>query len=163
MTDNTRSYEIVRTQGRRLTPQRRLVLEILNETQDHLDADALYARAKARDEHISLATVYRSLSMLKQVGLVIEHNLGQDHGHFEPVKSTPHYHFSCQECGRVIEFSSPQIEKVLRDLHRSQGLLVTHAYFHVSGLCPACQQKSSPEDTPSIPKQTKIQTEDMHA
>ena len=113
MKDPLPTLEIVRTQGRRLTPQRRLVLEILSETAEHLDADGIYARARARDEHISLATIYRSLALLKQVGLVTEHALGQDHGHFEPVKSTPHYHFTCQDCGVVIEFSSPKIEKAL--------------------------------------------------
>ncbi len=137
----THSYETVRTQGYRLTAQRRLVLEILNETQEHLDADAIYSLAKARDQHISLATVYRSLALLKNIGLVTEHNLGQDHGHFEPTKSTPHYHFTCQGCGRVIEFSSPQIEKVIQEIQRTEGVLVTEGHFHISGLCPACQKK----------------------
>lgn len=143
MKDPLPTLEIVRTQGRRLTPQRRLVLEILSETAEHLDAEAIYTRARARDEHISLATIYRSLALLKQVGLVTEHTLGQDHGHFEPVKSNPHYHFTCQKCGTVIEFSSPKIEKTLLELQKKSGVLVTQAHFHVNGLCPDCQQNTT--------------------
>ncbi len=72
-----------RFSGQRLTRQRKLVLDVVSDSQEHLDAETIYQLARERDENISLATVYRSLAYLKATGLIQEHNLGEDHGHFE--------------------------------------------------------------------------------
>ena len=131
-------------QGRcRLTRQRKLVLEILDESLEHLDAETLYLRAKARDPNISLATVYRSLAWLKAAGLVEEHRLGEGHGHFETIQETPHYHFICLGCGRVVEFAAPQVMQAARKLGESQGLTITGVTLHLSGFCPGCQPEVS--------------------
>ena len=131
--------EQIRSSGRRLTRQRKLVLEILEESQEHLDADAIYDRAKARDPNIGLATVYRSLGLLKEMGLVQEHRLGENHGHFETTQSTPHHHFTCLACGRVVEFESPQVVEVARKLCEIEGLQVTEVHLHFSGYCSKCR------------------------
>ena len=135
--------ETVRSHGHRLTHQRRIVLEILNDSQEHLDAEAIYLLAKARDAKISLATVYRSLALLKEVGLVIEHTLGEDHGHFETIQPSPHYHFTCQNCGCIIEFEAPEIETILQNLRQKNGIQVSSAHFHVTGKCPSCQARNN--------------------
>ena len=93
----------LRSAGRRLTPQRRLILQVLEESSSHLDADALYEQVKARDPEVSLATVYRTLAVLREIGLVETTRLGQDHGHYETVRDAPHYHFTCLKCGEVID------------------------------------------------------------
>lgn len=133
----------IRSSGHRLTRQRMLVLEILQESQEHLDADMIYDRAKARDPNISLATIYRSLGMLKEMRLVQEHRLGENHGHFETTQSAPHYHFTCLKCGRVVEFESPQVMKAARKLCGSKGLQVTEVHLHLSGYCLECQEDNS--------------------
>ena len=99
--------ETLHTSGRRLTRQRRLVLRVLEESREHLDAERLYDLATSLDPNISLATVYRTLAILKEMGLVEEHRLGEGHAHFEATRSTPHYHFTCTACGRVNEFDVP--------------------------------------------------------
>ena len=113
-----RLQDALRSAGRRLTPQRRLILQVLEESDGHLDADALYDRVKARDPDVSLATVYRTLAVLREIGLVEEHHLGQDHGHYEAVGQAPHYHFTCRCCGRVIEFDTPLVSQIGQDLCR---------------------------------------------
>ena len=76
-TDHLR--DTFRATGRRLTSQRRLILGVLEESDVHLDAETLFVRAKTRDPDISLATVYRTLAVLKEMGLVEEHSLGEEH------------------------------------------------------------------------------------
>lgn len=129
----------IRSSGRRLTHQRRLVLEVLQDSEEHLDAEMIYDRARARDPSISLATVYRSLGLLKDMGLVQEHRLGENHGHFEITHSTPHHHFTCLTCGRVIEFEAPQVMEAVRKLCESEGLQVTEAHLLLSGYCTECR------------------------
>jgi Fe2+ or Zn2+ uptake regulation protein len=132
----------IRSSGHRLTRQRRLVLEVLQDSQDHLDADMIYDRAKARDPNIGLATIYRSLALLKEAGLVQEHRLGENHGHFETTQSAPHHHFTCLKCGRVIEFEAPQVMAAARKLCKSEGLQVTEIRLHLSGYCSQCREES---------------------
>ena len=107
-----RLQDALRLAGRRLTPQRRLILQVLEESDGHLDADALYDRVKARDPDVSLATVYRTLAVLREIGLVEECRLGEDHGHYEAVRAEPHYHFACLRCGKVIEFDTSLVAQI---------------------------------------------------
>jgi Fe2+ or Zn2+ uptake regulation protein len=130
----------LRSSGHRLTRQRKLVLEILQDSREHLDADMIYNRAKARDPNIGIATIYRSLALLKEAGLVQEHRLGENHGHFETTQSRPHYHFTCLKCGKVVEFESPQVMKAARQLCKNEGLQVTQVQLHLSGCCSECRE-----------------------
>jgi Fe2+ or Zn2+ uptake regulation protein len=134
-----RLQDALRSAGRRLTAQRRLILQVLEESKMHLDADALYDRVKARDPDVSLATVYRTLAVLRELGLVEEHRLGEDHGHYEAVREEPHYHFTCLRCGKVIEFDTPLVAQVERELCEQKGVRVTGAHLHISGYCARCK------------------------
>jgi Fe2+ or Zn2+ uptake regulation protein len=129
----------IKAQGYRLTRQRSLVVDILNESTEHLDAETIYQRAKERDARISLATVYRSLALLKQTGMVQEHNLGEDHGHFETTQPSPHYHFTCQRCGRVVEFEAPQVMEVARRLSDTLQVRVIQVQLLLRGFCCQCR------------------------
>ena len=111
-----RLEDTLRSSGRRLTPQRRLIVRMLAEGGGHLDADELYARVKARDRSVSLATVYRTLAILRGIGLVEEHRLGKGHSHYEAMRDEPHYHFTCLHCGAVIEFATPMILQIEQEL-----------------------------------------------
>jgi Fe2+ or Zn2+ uptake regulation protein len=127
--------------GRRLTAQRRLILEVLEESTGHLDAEALHDRVKTRDPNISLATVYRTLAVLKEMGRVERHSLGEDHSHYEAVRDGPHYHFACLGCGKVIEFDAPEVARVIRKLGEREGVQVTDARLNLSGYCTGCQKR----------------------
>jgi Fe2+ or Zn2+ uptake regulation protein len=132
--------DAIHSQGRRLTRQRQLVLEILEESQEHLDVETIYERARERDRRIGLATVYRTLAILKEIGMVDEYQFGEDHSHFEVVQSDwPHYHFTCMKCGRVVEFQSPQVMNMAHKLCESEGLQVLEVHLHFSGYCSQCR------------------------
>ena len=134
-----RLQDALRSAGRRLTSQRRLVLQVLEESNGHLDADALYDQVKARDPDVSLATVYRTLAVLREIGLVEEHRLGEDHGHYEAVRQEPHYHFTCLRCGKVIEFDTSLVVQVEQDLCEQEGVRITSTHLHLSGYCAQCR------------------------
>ena len=123
----------------RLTPQRRLVLEILRESGGHLDADTLYHKARARNVKISLATVYRSLALLRKANLIQEHRLGENHAHFEPARDALHYHFTCLGCGRVMEFRSPQVKKAVDSFCRREKLQLAEVHLVLRGYCADCR------------------------
>jgi len=135
-----------RAAGRRLTSQRRLILEVLEKSEEHLDAERLYGQAKTHSPSISLATVYRTLAVLKEMGLVEEHRLGEEHSHYESVRRGPHYHFTCLKCGKVIEFDTPLVAQIEQTLNQQEGVRVTSAHLHLSGYCAHCQNQSQSQN-----------------
>lgn len=134
-----RLEDVLRASGRRLTPQRRLILEVLAESDAHLSATTLYDRVRKRDPNISLATVYRTLTVLKEMGLVEEHHLGQGQGLYEAIREEPHYHFTCLQCGKVIEFDTRLVGRIEQELDEQEGIGVTRIHLHVSGYCAQCR------------------------
>jgi len=138
---NDHLRDAFRAAGRRVTHQRRLILEVLEESDEHLDAETLHDLVKARDPRISLATVYRTLAVLKEMGLVEEHRLGEEHSHYEAT-GDEHYHFTCLGCGQVIEFDTSLMMQIEQELSEREGVCVTGARLHLSGYCAQCQTKT---------------------
>jgi len=135
--------DVFREAGRRLTSQRYLILDVLRDSDEHLDAEAVHDRAKERSSDLSLATVYRTLALLKQMGMVEEHRLGEGHCHYEAVQEEPHYHFTCRRCGKVIEFDAPLVARIARELCEREGVEVAKAHLHLMGYCRQCKTKVS--------------------
>ena len=127
-------------QGRPLTNQRRLLLELLRDDEGHIDAKELYRRASARDKSISPATVYRSLNLFKQLGIVDEMRLGKIHCYYEIKQSPGHQHLVCQGCGKIIEFQSPHFQKLIETVQREHGFKITKAELCLEGYCPDCHE-----------------------
>jgi Fe2+ or Zn2+ uptake regulation protein len=126
--------------GRRLTPQRALILSLLNETDQHLDAEGLYAQARKRMPNLNLATVYRTLAVLKEMGLVEQRYFARDHKreYYEAVGKREHYHFTCLGCGQVLEVETPRIRQAQRELGEMLGVIFSHACVCFEGYCAEC-------------------------
>jgi Fur family ferric uptake transcriptional regulator len=131
----------IQSSGYKLTHQRQLILSLLEESDQHLGADELFHLAKHRDPKISLATVYRTLATFKKIGLIQEHALGQDHGHFEKVSSKPHFHFTCSQCGQVIELRSKKISRLIKELCEDEDIFMESMHLLINGLCSTCNSK----------------------
>jgi len=127
--------------GHFLTNQRRLLLELIRDNEGHLDAKELYQRARARDESIGSATVYRSLNLFKELGLVNEIRLGKLRCYYEIKQSPQHQHLFCQGCGKVIEFQNPYFNKLIKAVQREHGFKITKAELYLEGYCPKCEEK----------------------
>ena len=105
---------------------------------DHPTAEELYRELRARGEAISLATVYRTLRALAREGLLRElHGPGPDR--FDP-KTSPHYHFRCESCGRVFDVDLPY-KKELDRVELGPGFAVSSHEIVWEGICPECQEE----------------------
>lgn len=128
-------------QGYPVTVQRRLLLELLRDTEGHVDAKELHRRASVKDESISTATVYRSLKLFRELGLVDEIRLGKVRCYYEIKRSPYHQHMVCRGCGKVIEFQNPLIGQLIEAVRREHKFNVTKAELYLEGYCPACEEK----------------------
>jgi Fe2+ or Zn2+ uptake regulation protein len=130
----------LRAAGLRATSQRALVLEIIRGSQTHLDADEIYGLAHGQDASISLATVYRTLKALRQAGLIEKRYFGPDHAHdhYEAAGEEEHYHLSCSQCGRVQEFKTPAVRRLVDDLQHRHAWRLQRPVLLLEGLCPVC-------------------------
>jgi Fur family transcriptional regulator, ferric uptake regulator len=133
----TRNYS-AEMQGRPQTKQRQLLLDILCEATDHMDAMELFRLAADKDESISPATVYRNLNLFKQLGLIDQKRLGQSRCYYEVKHAVQHQHLVCSKCGQVIDFDCPLSEMVDR-VKQEKGFTVTKAEVYFEGHCAQCQ------------------------
>ncbi|MCX6031893.1 MAG: transcriptional repressor [Chloroflexi bacterium] len=137
---------------RRVTEQRRLLLEIIRAHGEHLDADQIYALARQQNPRLSLSTVYRTLSLLRDLGLVDEVHLGEDHHHYELKPATAHHHLICHGCGRVTEFSTFLADELAASVGAEYGYDVQEVRIDLMGLCAGChaaQEQEPGEEAPT--------------
>lgn len=138
-----RAEDRLKAAGKYLTQQRRLILEIIEDSDEHLDAEAIYLHGKPQDPTLSLSTVYRTLGLLKELDLVEQRYFARDHQreHFEAKGSPEHYHFTCLGCNQIVEFETHLIAEIRETLERELDLDITHACVCFEGLCTDCRKK----------------------
>ena len=126
--------------GLRATNQRALILDIIRRGRGHLDADEVYHKAREKKPRLSLSTVYRTLQMLKKLGLVEELGFDEAHRHYEIKPSNEHHHLVCLGCGRVIEFNQPLSRYIKRTVPEARDFEIGETEIRILGYCPACRQ-----------------------
>ncbi len=110
-----------------MTGQRRVIARVVSESDDHPDVEMLYQRAVAIDPHISIATVYRTVKLFEESGITQRHDFGDGRSRYEPVSDEHHDHLIDLKSGKVIEFSSSEIETLQRSIANKLGYkLVDH-------------------------------------
>ena len=113
--------------GLRMTGQRRVIAQVLSESQDHPDVEMLYQRAVAIDPKISIATVYRTVRLFEEAGITQRHDFGDGRSRYEEAQEDHHDHLIDLKSGSVIEFNSEQIEQLQKEIARKLGYeLVDH-------------------------------------
>ncbi|HWU26895.1 MAG TPA: Fur family transcriptional regulator [Rhizomicrobium sp.] len=113
--------------GLRMTEQRRVIARVLSDAIDHPDAEELYRRAAAVDPHISIATVYRTVRLFEDAGILERHDFRDGRARYEEVHDTHHDHLIDIHSGRVIEFRNEEIERLQRRVAEELGFeLVDH-------------------------------------
>ncbi len=122
------------------TRQRRLLLDIIRQVHGHIDAKELFRRAVEKDASISHATVYRTLNLFKQLGLVTGNRFGKAQCYYEAAHTPEHQHLVCKECGRVIDFTCP-LKEIIGRVKKEQGFTVTKAEVYLEGYCSDCAVK----------------------
>jgi Fur family transcriptional regulator, ferric uptake regulator len=113
--------------GLRMTEQRRIIARVLSDASDHPDAEDLYKRAATLDPHISIATVYRTVKLFEDAGILERHDFRDGRSRYEEVPDSHHDHLIDVQTGRVIEFRNEEIEKLPRFVAEELGFeLVDH-------------------------------------
>jgi Fur family ferric uptake transcriptional regulator len=135
----------LRAAGKRVTAQRRLVLDILSAAEGHLDASEIYHLAHDRDPRLSLATVYRTLNALVESGVVRQLHLADEHHHFELDRQDRHAHLVCAVCGRIWEVDGAELVRAAKEAGRQFDFQVAAARVEVTGLCAGCRRKKEGE------------------
>jgi Fur family ferric uptake transcriptional regulator len=132
----------LREKGVRLTRQRELLLELIDKSGEHLDAERLFQLAHERDPRLNRVTVYRTLKLLKQGGLVDELDLmhyGGDQHYYETRMKQEHAHVICLRCGKVEEFFGEPLQKLRRQIESHFGFQILLARTEVGGYCSHCR------------------------
>lgn len=113
--------------GMRMTDQRRVIARVLGEADDHPDVEEVYRRATAIDKRISIATVYRTVRLFEEAGILERHDFRDGRSRYEPVPEAHHDHLIDLETGAVVEFHDPEIEELQKRIAERLGYrLVDH-------------------------------------
>jgi len=107
--------------GLKMTGQRRVIARVLSESADHPDVELLYQRAAAADPRISIATVYRTVKLFEEAGITQRHDFGDGRARYEEAPEAHHDHLIDIKSGKVIEFSSDEIERLQDEIARKLG------------------------------------------
>ena len=122
MTDQTQSLEELCLQkGMRMTEQRRIIAQVLASAHDHPDVEELYRRCAEIDQHISISTVYRTVKLFEDSGIISRHDFREGRARYEQMRETHHDHLINLRDGKVIEFTSEEIEKLQAEIARKLG------------------------------------------
>ena len=123
----SRVEQLCLEKGMKMTGQRRVIARVLSETQDHPDVEELYRRASKLDPRISIATVYRTVRLFEEAGILERHDFGDGRARYEEISEEHHDHLIDIQSGRVIEFQNDAIEALQKEVARKLGYkLVGH-------------------------------------
>ncbi len=133
--------DYLHTQGLKATPERFAVLDEVYSTNFHFEADDILVRMRKKKMHVSRATIYRTLELLENSGLIRKAKLGETKAYYEHTYGRHHHeHMKCTQCGRVIEFESEEIEKLQDVICRQYNFQMTNHILHLFGICEDCQK-----------------------
>ncbi|HEX3273220.1 MAG TPA: Fur family transcriptional regulator [Gemmatimonadales bacterium] len=125
-----------------VTRQRDLVAQAVFLAEDHPSVDAILRAVKAGGEHVGTATVYRTLDVLVESGLVRAHDFGEGFKRYEPVPGqTHHEHLICEQCGRVVEFQNEPLERMLPIIADEHGFQHRRHRVEIYGVCRECRHR----------------------
>jgi len=123
----SRLEQICVDKGLRMTEQRRIIARVLSESKDHPDVELVYKRAADLDDTISISTVYRTVRMFEENGILERHDFGDGRARYEEVSDQHHDHLINVQTGQVIEFTSEHIEELQRKIAKELGFeLIDH-------------------------------------
>jgi Fur family transcriptional regulator, ferric uptake regulator len=133
--------QFIRSRGLRQTPEREKIVEEIFRKREHFDVDELFLRLLGQGKKISKASIYRTLPLLVDCGLIREVNFIDGHWHYEQIYGQPHHcHLRCLGCGTIVEFEEPLMTAVEGKLSSSFGFHITRHVLEVQGYCPSCRE-----------------------
>ena len=125
----------------RMTPQRLAVVKVLANSEEHLSAEKIYERVKKDFPFTSLATIYKTVTLLKKMGEVMELGFVDDSNRYDGARPYPHPHLICLKCKRIIDPDIPVLSELSKELAQKTGYRIMNHRLDFFGICPSCQKK----------------------
>ncbi len=127
-------------QGYRLTPQRLMILAAIENSSNHISAEEIHNQVTARYPYVNISTVYRTLELLKKLGLVTETDLGEGAVRYHPADKGHHHHLVCRGCGAVIDMDESVLTALKDTLFREYKFVADMSHLAIFGHCRKCSQ-----------------------
>ncbi|MGD9017705.1 MAG: transcriptional repressor [Desulfobacterales bacterium] len=143
---SSRVQELVSTlkaSGRRVTPQRLAIISAFGDSRYHPSVESVYEALKPTLPTISLATVYKTISLLKSLNQAVEIGFGDDHNRYDVRRPRPHPHLICQKCRSIVDLDYDPMTPVAQALGDRTGYEILCQRVDVYGICPNCQKEAS--------------------
>lgn len=138
----------IQRKGLKRTSQRELILDVFLRAEQHLSNEDLYQLVKKEDPTVGQTTVYRTLKILTEAGLAREVRFGDGRTHYEHnYKHQHHDHMICSECGRIIEFYSPELEAIQDEMAARHDFELTQHLLRMIGVCSECRHAQQQKET----------------
>ena len=136
---------VLKTKGMKYTEQRAIILQLLLNSNDHLNAEEVLEIVKQEypDQKIGIATIYRTLNFLEEVKLISSISFGKDGKKYEGNNEEHHDHIICTECAKIVEFLDDTIEKKQEEIANKNGFQITNHTMQIFGTCSDCQAKKN--------------------
>jgi len=132
--------QVLLKKGYRLTPQRMMVVEALHSKESHISAEEIFEQLKAKYPYANLSTVYRTLELLKELGLAAEIDIGDGLLRYHAIENGRHHHLVCNKCGKMIELSESEFFPLEKSIMKNQGFKADFTHLAIFGLCSSCQE-----------------------
>ena len=120
--------------GMKMTEQRRVIARVISDADDHPDVEELFRRSSAADENISIATVYRTVRLFEEAGLLDRHDFGDGRSRYEEASDDHHDHLIDVQSGKVIEFHDEEVEELQRKIAAKHGYKLVGHRMELYGL-----------------------------
>jgi len=127
-------------QGYRLTPQRMMILSAIEDTDSHISAEEIYTQVVAKYPNVNISTVYRTLELLKRLGLVTETDMGGGRVRYHPVDKGHHHHLVCQECGAITDLDESMLVSLKNTLLHDYKFVADLRHLAIFGRCVKCSK-----------------------
>jgi len=127
-------------QGYRLTPQRLMILEQVEAAEGHVSAEEIFQRIRERYPNLNISTVYRTLELLKELGLVTETDFGEGRVRYHPAGKGHHHHLVCQECGALIDLDESALASIKDVLLQEYEFVADLRHLAIFGRCVNCRK-----------------------
>ena len=129
----------LREQGYRLTPQRIMILAAIEKSEHHISAEEIYAQIVSRYPNVNISTVYRTLELLKKLGLVTESDMGEGRVRYHPAEKGHHHHLVCRECGTITDLDESLLTPLKNALLSKYRFTADLRHLAILGRCTSCE------------------------
>ncbi|MBN1374975.1 MAG: transcriptional repressor [Dehalococcoidia bacterium] len=132
--------QVLKAKGYRLTPQRIMVVDALHCAKRHISAEGIFERLKKKYPYANISTVYRTLELLKELGLAAEISIGDGVVRYHARENSRHHHLVCTKCGKIVDMAEDELLPLEKELLKNHGFKADLNHLAIFGMCTRCRE-----------------------